>query len=93
MEGLLVGVTKIRDDYTWRLIGNATKQCTSYMWNVARNSNLNFVENTPPHPGVVLWIRIGGVKHMRQNAVHTGAPEHAQPVWQGCPLTLGSKPL
>ena len=57
------------------------------------NSNLNF---TRPHPGVVLWIRIGGVKHVHRNApadhltVRSGPPERAQPVWQGCALTLGS---
>ena len=73
-----------------------TKEHTSYTWNIARNSNLNF---TCPHPGMVLWIRIGGVKRMCQNAPADHLmglcwpPEHAQPVWQGCPLTLGSTPL
>ena len=68
VEGFLIGATKMCEDYTWRLIGNATKEHTSYMWNITRNSNLNFVKNTHPHPGVVRWIRIGGVKHMCQNA-------------------------
>ena len=25
--------------------------------------------------------------------VHASPPEFAQPVWQGCPLTIGIKPL
>ena len=58
----LVGATKVREDYTWRLTGNVTEEHTSYTWNVAMN--LNF---TRPHPGMVLWIRIGGVKHMCRN--------------------------
>ena len=62
MEGHLIGVTKTHDDYTWRSIGNATKEHTSCMWNVARDSNLNF---TRPHPGMVLWIR---TKCVHQNA-------------------------
>ena len=53
----LVGVTKMREDYMWRSTGNMTKECTSYAWNVAMNLNLKF---TRPHPGMVLWIRIGG---------------------------------
>ena len=64
MEGHLIGATKMREDYTCRSIGNAAKEHTGYMWNVARNSNLNFIKNTCPHPGVVLWMRIGGVKCM-----------------------------
>ena len=67
MEGHLIGVTKTCEDYTWRSIGNATKEHTSYMWNIARNLNLNFIKNTHPHPGVVLWIRIGGEKCVHQN--------------------------
>ena len=49
-----------------RLTGNATDMYKSYMWNVARNLNLNFVENLST-PGMVLWIWIGGVKNMHQN--------------------------
>ena len=70
MEGHLIGATRTHEDYTWMLIGNMTKEHTSYTWNVTRNLNLNFIENTHPHPGVVLWIRIGGVKCM---------PETCQP--------------
>ena len=67
MEGHLIGVTKMHAGYTWRSIGNATKEHTSYMWNVTRNMDLNFVKNTYPHPGMVLWIRIAGVKCMHRN--------------------------
>ena len=49
MEGCLVG---------------ATKMIKGYMWNVTGNSNLNLIENTCPHPGMVLRIRIGGVQHV-----------------------------
>ena len=49
----------MREDYTCRSTRNVTKERTSYMWNITMNLNLNF---TRPHPGVVLWIRIGGVK-------------------------------
>ena len=54
MEGHLVGVTKMHEGYMWRLTANATKKCTSYTWNVARNSNLNFDKNlsTPFHGAV-----------------------------------------
>ena len=61
----LVGATKTHEGYMCRSTGNATKERTSYTWNVTMNSNLNF---THTHPGVVLWIRIGGVKRMHQNA-------------------------
>ena len=43
----------MHEDYMWRLIGNATKEHTSYTWNVARNSNLNFVEKYLSTP----WCR------------------------------------
>ena len=65
MEGHLVGATKMCEGYTWRSIGNATKEDTSYSWNIAINLKLNFVEHTRLHPWVVLWIRIGGVKCMQ----------------------------
>ena len=61
----LVGATKTGEGYTCRSTGNATKGRTSYMWNVAMNLNLNF---TRPRPVMALWIRIGGVKRVRQNA-------------------------
>ena len=61
----LVGATKMHEDKMCRSTGNATKERTSYTWNVPMNSNLNF---THPHPGVVLWIRIGGVKRMHRTA-------------------------
>ena len=67
MKGHFEDVTQMYVGYMWRVIGKMTKERTSYMWNVARNSNLNFIKNTHPHPVVVLWIRIGGVKHMRHN--------------------------
>ena len=85
----LVGATKTREGYTCRSIGNAAKGRTSYMWNVAMNSNLNF---TRPHPGVVLWIRIGGVKHMHRNA----PVDHLTgPCWpsSACPAGLARVPL
>ena len=92
MEGFLIGVTKTHEDYTWRSIGNATKEHTSYMWNVARNSNLNFIKNTHPHPGMVLWIRIGGVKHVGRNvpADHLTGPHWAS---LACPASLARLPL
>ena len=61
----LEGATKTREGYMCRSTESTTKEHTIYMWNIAMNSNLNF---TRPHPGVVLWIRIGGVKRMRRNA-------------------------
>ena len=89
MEGHLIGVTNMGECYTWRLIRNGTKKCTSYMWNITRNSNLNFIKNssTPWH---------GAVDQDWRSKTHalncTGPPECAQPVRQGFPLTLGSKP-
>ena len=64
MEGHHVGVTKMCEGCMWRSIGNTTKEHTGYTWNVTRNSNLNFIENTHPDPGMVLWIRIGGVNRV-----------------------------
>ena len=54
VEGHLLGMAKMHEGYMWRLIGNATKMCKSYMWNVARNLNLNFIKNlsTPWHGAV-----------------------------------------
>ena len=51
MEGHLIGATKMCEGYTWRSTGNVTEKHISYMWNVARDLNLNFVENssTPWH--------------------------------------------
>ena len=53
-EGHYIGVTKMHEGYMWRSTGNMTKECTSYMWNIARNLILNFVENssTPWHGAV-----------------------------------------
>ena len=45
VEGYVIGVTKTHEGYMWRSTKNATEKHTSYTWNVARNLNLNFVEN------------------------------------------------
>ena len=66
VEGRLFCATKTHVGYMWRSIRNVTKKHTSYTWNIARNLNLNFIKETCPHPGMVLWIRIG-VKHVHQN--------------------------
>ena len=54
MEGHFIGVTTTGESCMWRSIGNATKEHVSYMWNVTRNLNLNFVKNssTPWHGAV-----------------------------------------
>ena len=88
MEGCLIGATKMHEGFMWRSTGNMTKKCTSYTWKVTRNSNLNFIKITHPHPGVVLWIRIGGVK-MHVSKCTSQPPERSMlallsvPSWSG----------
>ena len=82
MEGCLIGVTKMHEHYTWRSIKNATKECTSYTWNVTRNLNLNFIKNTHPHPG--------SVDQDWRSKPH--APKHASQPPDGSMLALLSMP-
>ena len=54
MEGWMVCTTKMHAGYTWRLTRYVTEKCTSYTWNVTRNLDLEFIENssTPWHGAV-----------------------------------------
>ena len=63
------------------------------------NLNLKFIEisSTPWHGAVDQdWqSKLHAPKYTSQppDWPCAGPPENAQPVWLGCPLTLGSKPL
>ena len=52
---------------------------TLYAWQTLSHQFSNFVECLSGHHGTDVQT--------------LSTPEHVQPTWQGCPLTLGIKPL
>ena len=80
VECQLIDVTKMCEGCMWRSIGNVTKKQKSYMCNVSRNSNLNFVKNssTPWHSAVDQDWR---------SKMHV--PQHANQLPDGSTLTVG----